>query len=315
MITFMKNRTRVVFLSAVIWSVFVLTTPGQSSQYKRNFPSSRVSCDPAKPVENTIFGSYGAAYLADGLVFPSKCLLTGAEIDRFQAKLVSDGNVKPITGLIGYQLQNAAADSLNKVISELRLFVNNPANRNSPKAKAILRFLNRQRLESNEVQFVIPRECNRNKVKNPFGCDVQTLFNRDFARRDFSMMVGNWNGRIITRPKLKGHSELILGSNEDSNSLHVKIKLALDLDSDVHLSAAIPGASQHILMSAIDVNTEICSPGSKCEELLMRNGWFRTVCRDNDHFTYLGLNEGDLQSLGLLQSGVTRKFYTPRICS
>ncbi len=59
---------------------------------------------------------------------------------------------------------------------------------------------------------------------------------------------------------------------------------------------AAPGTSQHLSMLALDV-TEHANP--RVREILYRHGWFQTVRSDRPHFTYLGVEEAKLPSLGL----------------
>ncbi len=61
-------------------------------------------------------------------------------------------------------------------------------------------------------------------------------------------------------------------------------------------SVAPPGASQHLSMLALDIR-QINS--RKVRDILARHGWFQTVLLDLPHFTYLGVPENALPSLGL----------------
>ena len=83
------------------------------------------------------------------------------------------------------------------------------------------------------------------------------------------------------------------------------------LDKSILYSVAAVGTSQHISMLALDVaehsNTNVRS-------LLARYGWFQTVVSDEPHFTYLGVTEDKLPSLGLkkVTSG-SRIYWLPDI--
>ncbi|HEY9804754.1 MAG TPA: M15 family metallopeptidase [Leptolyngbyaceae cyanobacterium] len=58
---------------------------------------------------------------------------------------------------------------------------------------------------------------------------------------------------------------------------------------------APPGASQHLWGLAIDLRVS----NAKQRQALYDNGWFQTVENDVPHWTYLGVNVDNLQTLGL----------------
>ncbi len=61
-------------------------------------------------------------------------------------------------------------------------------------------------------------------------------------------------------------------------------------------SVAPPGASQHLSLLALDVRQ--CD-NPEVRAILARHGWFQTIPMDLPHFTYLGVPEIQLPSLGL----------------
>lgn len=69
-----------------------------------------------------------------------------------------------------------------------------------------------------------------------------------------------------------------------------------DFSKSILYSVAAPGASQHLAMLAFDV-TEF--KNERVRQILARHGWFQTVLSDLPHFTFLGVCEKDLPSLGL----------------
>lgn len=84
-----------------------------------------------------------------------------------------------------------------------------------------------------------------------------------------------------------------------------------DLRKSILYSVAVPGASQHVFMLALDV-TQFSD--ARVRRILAKHGWFQTVKSDLPHFTYLGVSEDDLPTLGLkreLSSGQT--FWIPDI--
>ncbi len=68
------------------------------------------------------------------------------------------------------------------------------------------------------------------------------------------------------------------------------------LDKSILYSVAAVGTSQHISMLALDVAEH---SNANVRGLLARYGWFQTVVSDEPHFTYLGVTEDKLPSLGL----------------
>ena len=56
-------------------------------------------------------------------------------------------------------------------------------------------------------------------------------------------------------------------------------------------SAAVPGASQHLSLLALDI-AEYASPGVR--QILAKHGWHQTVLEDYSHFTWLGVSEEEL---------------------
>ncbi|HEX9959487.1 MAG TPA: hypothetical protein VGB00_00975, partial [Pyrinomonadaceae bacterium] len=75
-----------------------------------------------------------------------------------------------------------------------------------------------------------------------------------------------------------------------------KLFFSTYLDKSILQSVAAPGASQHNLMLALDV-AQYDKP--KVRRILARHGWFQTVASDKPHFTYMGVAESELPSLGL----------------
>jgi len=84
-----------------------------------------------------------------------------------------------------------------------------------------------------------------------------------------------------------------------------------DLSKSILYSIAAPGTSQHIAMLALDVSQ---FADARVRRILARHGWFQTVKSDLPHFTYLGVAEESLPSLGLheVMSG-DQKFWIPNV--
>ena len=82
-----------------------------------------------------------------------------------------------------------------------------------------------------------------------------------------------------------------------------------DLSKSILFSVAAPGASQHIFMLALDVEQY---DDLRVRNILAKHGWFQTVKSDLPHFTYLGVKEEELPSLGLKAVLInSHKFWIP----
>lgn len=74
------------------------------------------------------------------------------------------------------------------------------------------------------------------------------------------------------------------------------IFFSTDRSKSILYSVAIPGASQHNFMLALDV---VQFGNANVRQIMADNGWFQTVKSDQPHFTYLGLKEAELRANGL----------------
>jgi len=84
-----------------------------------------------------------------------------------------------------------------------------------------------------------------------------------------------------------------------------------DLSKSILYSVAIPGASQHNFMLAVDIEQ---FSNVKVRQIMADHGWFQTVKSDLPHFTYLGLKEADLPKNGLTPVTVGgQKFWVPNV--
>lgn len=84
-----------------------------------------------------------------------------------------------------------------------------------------------------------------------------------------------------------------------------------DFRKTILQSVAVPGASQHIFMLALDVQ-QYDNP--RVRQILAENGWFQTVKSDLPHFTYLGVEKKQLPALGLKAEKVgSQIFWIPNL--
>lgn len=121
----------------------------------------------------------------------------------------------------------------------------------------------------------------------------------DLWRSRFNPALTYWVGRKSITPTeavaakkapLQEQIAMVLAWEEKG------IFFSKDLSKSILYSVAIPGASQHCFMLALDVEQ---FGDKRIREIMAKHGWFQTVKSDLPHFTYLGLKEKELPSHGL----------------
>jgi hypothetical protein len=147
----------------------------------------------------------------------------------------------------------------------------------------------------------------------------------DAARRTYTDTVQLWARRV--NPGLEHWVGLGRLTKESSTRIRAlapreqiaeilrlekrELYFSKDFSKSVLYSVAAPGSSQHISMLALDVKEHGSVP---VRSILARHGWFQTVLSDLPHFTFLGVGEGELPSLGLKQVQFQgRGFWIPDI--
>jgi hypothetical protein len=132
----------------------------------------------------------------------------------------------------------------------------------------------------------------------------------DAARRSYTETVKLWQSRVnpgLTHWAKDGRLTQEEAARIRALSPRDQIPEILRLEADglyfstdfsksILYSVAAPGTSQHISMLAFDVK-EYENPTVR--SILARHGWFQTVSSDMPHFTFLGVTEDQLPSLGL----------------
>lgn len=145
----------------------------------------------------------------------------------------------------------------------------------------------------------------------------------DGARRSYEDTVRLWTSRVdpaldhwVTRKKLTVEDRTRIRSLTPRDQIPEVLALekrgvffSTGFDKSILYSVAAPGTSQHLSMLALDVaqfeNAEV-------RRILARHGWFQTVVSDLPHFTYLGVAEDKLVTLGLKKvSSGGRIFWIP----
>ena len=157
------------------------------------------------------------------------------------------------------------------------------------------------------------------------GLDISPRDGAEAARRDYAGTVRLWNSRFL--PALDHWQELGRLTEEQTQRLRrlpiaEQVSAVLELEKDgiffskdfsksVLYSIAAPGTSQHIAMLAFDANEFL---DTRVRGLFAQHGWFQTVFSDLPHFTFLGIEEVDLQSRGLKPVEANgQKFWIPDV--
>jgi len=84
-----------------------------------------------------------------------------------------------------------------------------------------------------------------------------------------------------------------------------------DFSKSILDSVAAPGSSQHLSMLAFDVKE---NGDSRVRAILARHCWFQTVSSDAPHFTFLGVTEDQLPTIGLKKvTNAGRAYWVPRL--
>lgn len=130
------------------------------------------------------------------------------------------------------------------------------------------------------------------------------------ARRGYADTVRLWDSRVrpalehwIGEQKIDGEVADRLRALAPAEQLSEVLRLearglffSKDWTKTILQSVAAPGASQHLAMLAFDA-AEFTD--ARVREIFFRHGWFQTVLSDLPHFTFLGVREKDLPTLGL----------------
>lgn len=230
---------------------------------------------PSNDLEKRIYAEYGAVFFAGGeAVSPDRIIFeNAATVDRFQKTLRIE---KAEVGGVSIELQAVAMHALEKAVAEAKM---------------------------------------NGLTISPRGSDA--------AGRSYDDTVKLWESRVT--PALDHWQKLnkITAAQADairgkSPSEQVEPILMLesqglffskDLSRSILYSVAAPGTSQHLSLLALDINE---FDDKRVRQIMAENGWFQTVISDLPHFTYLGVKESELESLGLKRRDVSgRTFWTP----
>jgi hypothetical protein len=223
-------------------------------------------------VADRVFRDYGAIFVSNGTSLPGKCVFESeAEVQAFQSLAEP---YELTVGGVNITLQRAAMHALEDALAEGK----------------------RNRLS------ITPRG----------GATAST--------RSYAKTVELWNSRFspalrywtakgkitrdeaaaATRAPIREQVELVLAWEAKG------FWFSKDLQRSILYSVAVPGASQHIFMLALDVEQ---FADARVRRILAKHGWFQTVKSDLPHFTFLGVSEDDLPLLGLKREVVTGQIF------
>ena len=161
----------------------------------------------------------------------------------------------------------------------------------------------------------------RDEAQND-GLDI-TPRGTDAARRSYGETVKLWQSRVnpglahwVKEGSLTKEEADRIGALSPRDQIPEVLRLeesgsyfSTDFSKSILYSVAAPGTSQHISMLAFDVKEH---DNSRVRSILADHGWFQTVSSDMPHFTFLGVKEDELATLGLKKTtNGGRTFWVP----
>lgn len=213
-------------------------------------------------VEALLLREYGAVFVARGGAVPPDRIIfqDGNEVDAFQKSLASASD---FIGGFEMTLQAAAMAALKGA-------------RDEAKVKGL---------------SITPRGAD--SAKRTYGATVELWTSRVEPALDH--WVGNGTLSLETAAEIRS----LPPSEQVPEVLKLETKgiwFAKDLSKSIIYSVAPPGTSQHLAMLAFDVGE---FADAAVRSILSAYGWHRTVVSDLPHFTFLGVREPELPTLGL----------------
>lgn len=247
----------------------------KQNAFRANLPPDFT--EPEDDAGRLLLREYGAVFVCRGGAKPPTRVVfkDAAEVDQFQRSLPSE---KFVLGGYNLELQSAAVAALKRAL-----------------------------LEAEKSGLKI----------SPRGADS--------ARRSYPQTVSLWASRVnpgLTYWTSKGRLTKKDADRIRSLSPYEQVPEILqlekqgiyfskDLSKSIIYSVAPPGTSQHLSMLALDVAEH---ENAAVRQILAKNGWFQTVVSDLPHFTFLGVGEEELPSLGLKRvESNGRVFWVPDI--
>ena len=236
-------------------------SPSGVSPFMQNLPADIASFDRNDEVSTRILNEYGAIFAAQGGVTapPEIIFKNEADCAEWQSKV----QTRRESFGVEIELQTAAMNDLIAARDEIRSKSLNITARGTWAGRRSYR--DTEKIWSTRITPGLAFWTQRGKLD-------QTT-----AQRIRSLAPAEQIGEIL-RLESKG------------------MFFSKDFSKSVLYSATPPGASQHLSMLAVDIN-ENGNPTVRL--ILAKHGWFQTVVSDVPHFTYLGVSEDKLPTLGL----------------
>lgn len=236
-------------------------------------------CSPVEvdPVEARVFDDYGAIFISKGTDLPTFCIFANElAVQDFQSKARSETMT---IGSVKIKLQKAAMEALVAA--------------RAAAAKSGL--------------SITPRGGSAASTRS-FAKTVELWNSRFLPGLDYwvrKKRIDRRDAAAVRKAPLDRQVAAVL-TWEDQG-----IYFSQDKKKSILYSVAVPGASQHIFMLALDVEQ---FADKRVRQILADHGWFQTVKSDLPHFTYLGVTEKELPSLGLTVVEVSgQKFWIPNV--
>lgn len=248
-------------------------------------------CDLENPVANRVFREYGAMFVGNSKIYADfKQAIAGNQI-RFLVNCVFQNEQQVSLYQTNVPTKSANIGGTNVELQE-------------PAMNALLEAIAEARAKNLRIT---PRG-GSTAAKRTYE-DTVTLWNSRFYP---ALTYWTGRGRISRRDAeavktydIQRQVAQVLAWEDD------KIWFSKDLSKSILYSVAAPGASQHIFMLALDVEQ---FANKDVRAIMARHGWFQTVKSDLPHFTYLGVEELQLPSLGLQAVFVSgQKFWIPKM--
>lgn len=239
-------------------------------------------CNTSDSTELRILMEYGAVFLADRSVsIPSRFMFNNeTEVSAFQSSLRI---TRKRIGNTTIELQAAAMTALDAAIAEA--------------SAANLRITPRNGASAARRSFAQTLEFWNNRIEDGI--------------RHWSG-TANGRGERLTAAEARTLRSLS-GIEQMRNVFALEARgffFSRDKRKTILASVAAPGTSQHLFMLAFDVE-QYSDAGVR--RIMMRHGWFQTVFSDHPHFTFLGLRESVLPSLGLdSRTDNSQLFWVPK---
>ena len=253
------------------------TGPSTGKSFTDNLPAGLALPDRTDKTGRRLLSDYGAMFVARGGAAPPPVIIFSgdAELEKWQGSVAT------------------AREDINGVAIELQ-------------QPAMTALLDARREAQGSQLDITPR--GSDAAKRNYADTVRLWQSRVDPGLDHWVKEGRLNKSEATRIRQLSPRDQIseILSLEDNGMYFSK-----DFAKSILYSVAAPGSSQHLSMLALDVNQY---DNAEVRTILARHGWFQTVASDTPHFTFLGVQEEDLPSLGLKKmTNSVQTFWIPQL--